>query len=263
MLPLWLAVCGLLFGSFLNVCIYRVPRDLSVVTPRSFCPDCATTIVWYHNVPVVSFLFLQGKCHSCGRPIPWRYPLVEITAAALFGMVGWRYGWSVDTVKWLLFESILLVLFWTDIEERLLPDELTVGGTVAGLALAFVVPVHAGLIDFLLRHWAAQWRSLVNALSGAFILAVPLWLFGWLYSAVRKRDGLGFGDVKLLALMGIFLGMDAGILALLAGAIGGSILGVAYVLATRQDMRTYELPFGSFLCAGAALVPLVTRLVGS
>ena len=259
-LPVLAALAGLLFGSFLNVCIYRIPRDLSVVAPRSFCPQCGAAIAWHSNIPVLSFVLLRGRCFHCESPIPWRYPAVEILAAALWGTVAWRYGLTAAAGKWLLFESLLLFLFWTDIEERLLPDEGTLGGTAAGLVLSPFVHVHSAIVDLLLNDWAPWLRSLANALVGGLILAVPLWLFGRLYSRLRKREGLGFGDVKLLLLLGVFLGFDAGLFSLLVSTVAGSLLGIAYVVWTRKEMRTYELPFGSFLCAGAAFLPLFSNL---
>ncbi len=144
------AILGLLIGSFLNVCIYRIPRDLSVVSPRSFCPECENQIVWYHNIPVVSYAVLRGRCGTCRKPIALRYPLVELTTAVLFALVAVRYGWTLAAFKWALFEALAVVLFWTDMEERILPDEFTIGGTVAGLVLAFFVPVHGAVLDLLL-----------------------------------------------------------------------------------------------------------------
>lgn len=253
-------IFGLAFGSFLNVCIYRIPRDLSVVAPRSFCPECGKDISWYDNIPVLSFANLRGKCRHCGRAIGLRYPVVEVTTAALFALTAARYGWSLAALKWIIFESILVVLFWTDVEERILPDELTIGGTVAGLILAAFVAVPGVLGELLLMRAKQVWQSLFNAVIGGIFLAVPVWLIGILYERVRKRQGLGLGDVKLLALMGVFLGLEKGLLALFAGALAGSVLGLGYLLITRKDLSTYELPFGSFLCLGAAVIPLFAKI---
>ncbi len=254
------ALFGLLFGSFLNVCIYRVPRDMSVVAPRSFCPECGSAIAWYDNVPVLSYALLRARCRHCGRAIGIRYPLVETTTCVLFVAVALEYGATLAAAKWIVFEALMVVLFWTDLEERILPDEWTIGGAAAGLILAIFVMVSGTLGDLLLPHSKQVWESLFNAAIGAIFLAGPIWLIGALYKRVRKREGLGLGDVKLLVLIGVFLGLENGLLALLAGAVAGSVIGLAYVLLTRKDLSTYELPFGSFLCAGAAFIPLIEKL---
>ena len=255
-----MALSGLLLGSFLNVCIYRIPRDISVVAPRSFCPECGQAITWYDNVPLVSYAVLRGRARCCGKPIGIRYPAVEFTTATLFALTAARYGWTLAALKWTIFEGILVVLFWTDLEERILPDELTIGGTVAGLILAFFVEVPGLAGDVLLGTSKPMWRSLLNASVGAIFLAGPMWLIGIAYERIRKREGLGMGDVKLVGLIGVYLGLEHGITALLIGAAAGSAIGILYILWTRQKASTYELPFGSFLCAGGALVPLVSRL---
>lgn len=249
-------VFGLLFGSFLNVCIYRIPRDISIVRPRSFCPHCERQIAWYDNLPLLSYANLRGRCRGCDQPIGIRYLLVELTTAVLFTGIAVRYGWSLAALKWALFEAILVVLFWTDLEDRILPDELTLGGTIAGVILAAFVMLPGVFGEVLLPRSKAAWQSVLNAALGALILAGPMWMLGIAYARLRKREGLGFGDVKLLILLGVFLGIEKGVLALMIGAAAGSILGVGYALLTHKSVSTYELPFGSFLCAGAAVVPL-------
>jgi leader peptidase (prepilin peptidase)/N-methyltransferase len=254
------AVFGLLTGSFLNVCIYRLPRDLSVIVPRSFCPECGKSIAWYDNVPLLSYALLRAHCRSCGKGIGIRYPLVELLTGALCVWTVARYGWSLEALKWTVFELILIVLFWTDLEERILPDELTLGGSVAGVVLAIFVKVPGVMGELLLPNQRMVWRSLTNAGMGALFLAGPIWLAGLLYARIRKKDGLGLGDVKLLILLGVFLGLENGLLALTIGAVTGTVLGLLYIWLKREDAASYELPFGSFLCAGAALVPLLVKL---
>jgi leader peptidase (prepilin peptidase)/N-methyltransferase len=253
-------VVGLLFGSFLNVCIYRLPRDLSVVVPRSFCPECGARIGWRDNIPLLSYALLGGRCRHCGKGIGVRYPLVEASLAGLLVATIWRYGWTGKGVKWAVFEAIMVALFWTDIEERLLPDEFTLGGTLAGLAIALFVTVPGAAGELLLPERRPFLRSLVNAGVAAFFIAGPVWVIGLAYSHLRKREGLGLGDVKLLLLLGVFLGLEDGLLALLIGAVAGSVLGLIYVRAMHKDAASYELPFGSFLCAGGALVPLLVKI---
>jgi leader peptidase (prepilin peptidase)/N-methyltransferase len=254
------ALFGLLFGSFLNVCIYRIPRDLSVAAPRSYCPECGACIRWHDNVPLLSYALLRGCCRACGKRIGFRYPIVELTTALLFAAVIIRYGWTLGGLKWALFEALVITLFWTDMEERILPDELTVGGTLAGLILAIFVQVPGQASELLPPGSKLAWRSLLNAGMGAMVLAGPIWVLGIVYAHVRGREGVGLGDVKLLVLLGVFLGLENGLLALLIGAISGSVLGMAYIWLTHKKASTYELPLGSFLCAGAALAPLVKKL---
>jgi len=263
--PLWLlaGLFGLLFGSFLNVCIYRVPRDLSIVWPGSSCPSCGSPIAWYDNLPVISFLVLRGRCRRCAQPIGYRYLTVELSTAILFGFIAASSGFTLESLKGCLFVSVLMVLFWTDIEERLLPDEFTLGGTLVGLILAVFVPMHSALADSLIPAAGPRAQSLFNSAAGALLLAFPLAGIGWLYQRVRRRVGLGMGDVKLLGLIGTFLGAERGLIALLIGSVSGSVVGVAYILVRRKDPQTYQLPFGSFLCAGALISALWNAEINS
>lgn len=251
---------GLLLGSFLNVCVYRIPRDLSVVHPRSFCPNCEHGIAWYDNIPLVSYVYLRGRCRRCSHIIGWRYPFVEASTSALFALTMAEYGWSAAVLKWMLFEAIMIVLFWTDLEERILPDELTIGGAAAGLLVAFFVPTPGLFGTWLLPSLQPPYLSLLNGASAACILTLPIALVAWIYGKVRHREGLGLGDLKLLILLGVFLGLEDGVRALLIASIAGSVIGVLYVLITRRDASTYWLPFGSFLCAAGAILPLLRGL---
>jgi leader peptidase (prepilin peptidase) / N-methyltransferase len=258
-LPLLAALFGLLFGSFLNVCIYRIPRDISVVAPRSFCPECGSQIAWYENIPLFSYLALRGRARCCGQPIGIRYPLVELMTGAAFVGLAVRYGWSLAALKWAIFEAILIVLFWTDLEERILPDELTLGGTALGLILCFFVPLPGWVGEVFIPASGPVMQSLLNAVLGAVLLVAPISFVAVLYERIRKRQGLGWGDLKLLLLLGVFLGMEQGIVAMLIGALAGSVIGIIYIAVKRKAALTYELPFGSFLCAGAALMPLLDQ----
>ncbi len=260
--PLAAAVCGLIVGSFLNVCIYRIPRDLSVVTPRSFCPECGKQIAWYDNVPLLSYAMLSGRCRNCGSSIRLRYPIVEITSACLFAAAAFRYGWSLPALKWMIFEAIMLVLFWTDFEEQILPDEFTLGGAIVGFIIAVFVTVPSIFGALFFPGWKPAWQSLFDAALGGILLSCPIWLLGAIYQRVRKREGLGLGDVKLLLLMGVFLGAENGLRALLIGTVAGSVLGLVYMFWARKRFADTELPFGSFLCAGAAILPLISTLSG-
>jgi leader peptidase (prepilin peptidase)/N-methyltransferase len=255
-----LALLGLLVGSFLNVCIYRIVRDLSVVTPRSFCPECGAGIAWFDNIPVISYLLLRGKCRHCATTIGVRYPAVELLTAVAFGLVGARYGIHPASLKWCVFEALLIALFFTDLEERLLPDELTIGGAVAGLLFATFVHVPGAFSELILSGKPAIVQSLFEAVLGALLLTLPIWWLGMFWGRLRKRQVLGLGDVKLLPLIGAFLGLEHGITALLIGSVSGVVMGGSYILLTRQKAGSYELPLGTFFCLGAGLLPLLSAI---
>jgi leader peptidase (prepilin peptidase)/N-methyltransferase len=250
---------GIVFGSFLNVCIYRIPRDLSVVVPRSFCPECGNQLSWRENVPILSYLTLRGRCGSCRRPIGIRYLLVEITTGVVFVLIASRYGLTLAAVKWAIFEMLLIVLFCTDLEERILPNELTIGGTLSGLIFAALVVVPGGLAVLLLPGSGWRRQSLLNAALGSVMLSVPVWAFGSIYGRIRKREALGFGDVKLLMMLGAFLGLERGVGALMIGAVAGALVGIGLLVRKKKAALSYELPFGSFLCFAAALLPLLPQ----
>ena len=256
-------VFGLLIGSFLNVCIYRLPRDLSVVRPRSYCTACEHTIAWYDNVPVLSFALLGGKCRHCQSRIGLRYPLVEVTTGGLFFIYFLRLGPTLAAVKYCILGALLVGLLFSDLEERILPDEFTLGGTVVGLILSFFVRVQdfAAHVLLLVLRVSIDERSpllsFAEAAMGAFLPAFVLWLGGYLYEKVRKREGMGFGDVKMLLMIGAFLGMRDTILTMVIASVMGSVVGFLYIRVTRKEVSTYELPFGTFLALGAILVTLI------
>lgn len=264
----WFALLfGLVAGSFLNVCIYRWPRDLSVVGPRSHCPACDAPIAWYDNVPLVSFAMLGGRCHHCHARISPRYPVVEALTAALFFLFVHRYGLTPMAGKMCLFTAMLVVLFFTDLEERILPDEITVWGTVLGLVLAVVAPTQdasSHLILWVVGLGESGWITrLAAAVLAAAIPAGMLWLAGFVYRKVRDREGVGLGDVKMVALLGCFLGLDACLFTLVVGSFFGALIGLAYIKIARKDSSTYELPFGTFLAAAALVVVVFSpKLLG-
>ncbi|MEO8126638.1 MAG: prepilin peptidase [Bryobacteraceae bacterium] len=248
---------GLLIGSFLNVCIYRMPRDLSVVSPRSACPYCEKPIAWYDNIPVVSFFLLMGKCRHCREPIAWRYAAVELLTGALFFMGVWKFGVTLLALKFCIFAAIHVDLIFTDFEERILPDEFTKGGTAAGLVLAAFVPMSPGLMALLLPvDWNRVVISVIESAFGAIFTAGVLWSFGALYEKLRHREGLGLGDVKMVMMIGTFFGIQGTLLTLVIGSVMGSVAGLTYILLKREDAATYELPFGSFLGIAAVAVAL-------
>jgi leader peptidase (prepilin peptidase)/N-methyltransferase len=243
---------GLLIGSFLNVCIYRLPRDLSVVTPRSFCPECEAPIAWFDNIPLLSYLFLRARCRKCGKRIPLRYPLVELLTGAAFFCAVWALGLSAGAFKFCVFGAIVITLVFSDLEERILPDEFTLGGTAVGILFAVVVPMKFGIMHLLLFSVRNQIvLSVAEAAFAAGFFAGTLWFVGVLFKMIRHREGLGLGDVKMVAMIGAFLGLQGALLTLIVGSLLGAIGGLCYIWFTGKDASTYELPFGAFLGAAA------------
>jgi leader peptidase (prepilin peptidase)/N-methyltransferase len=274
-------VLGLIFGSFLNVCIYRLPRDLSVVHPRSTCPKCHTLIRAYDNIPVLSWLILRGKCRDCKTPISFRYAAVELLTGGLFVACYAYFGLTLATLKYCLLGFLLLGLIFTDAETHLLPDELTLTGLVAGVVLSLFVPVNdlaSQMLPWLVRLPAnpnvSHLLSLGDSLLGAVVGASFIYGAGAIYLRARGVEGMGFGDVKLIAMIGAFLGLRLTILTIFAASIAGSIVGVATVLTvwvkrTRRRiernhepvqqarrrawdsaaiaLRRHQMPFGVFL----------------
>ncbi len=255
---------GLLIGSFLNVCIYRLPRDLSVVRPRSFCPGCEKPIAWYDNVPVFSYAALQGRCRHCSIRISWRYPLVELLTAAFFFIITLHFGPSLAALKLCIFAALLIGLIFADLEERILPDEFTLGGTAMGIVFAYLVPIGGGLAYMLFPfEWGNRWLSVAESVLGAGFNSGAMWAIGAAYEKIRHREGLGFGDVKMVALIGAFLGLHMTLMSLIVGSMLGSIIGLTFILMSKKDAATYELPFGSFLGVAALIVAVFGEGIGA
>lgn len=249
-------VLGLAFGSFLNVCIYRLPRDLSVVHPRSACPHCKELVRFYDNIPVFSWLVLRGRCRHCKARITPRYLVIELLTGALFLGCYWYFGFSWATLKYCVFGFLLLGLIFTDAETQLLPDEMTISGLVLGLVFSALVPVNdlvthflPGLVSF--PAGVTGWRllSLADSVVGAVVGASFIYGVGEMYLRARGVEGMGFGDVKLMAMIGAFLGTKLTILTLFAASITGSLVGVSTVLVvwikrTRRRMQRNHEPAG-------------------
>jgi leader peptidase (prepilin peptidase)/N-methyltransferase len=249
-------IAGLLIGSFLNVCVYRLPRDLSVVKPaRSFCPFCEETIAWYDNIPVLSYILLRAKCRHCGAHIPLRYPVVELVTAIAFATSVAMFGVTAPALKYALFSAIMIALIASDFEERILPDEFTIGGAVLGLIVAWFVPLHGEFALFVVPYsWGPRWISIVESLIGGAVSSGSIWFAGWLYEKFRHREGLGFGDVKMIFMIGAFLGLPGALLTLIAASLIGAVGGLIFIHFSGKDASTYELPFGSFLGAAALAI---------
>jgi leader peptidase (prepilin peptidase)/N-methyltransferase len=250
-------LAGLLVGSFLNVCVYRLPRDLSVVRPRSHCPGCEKQIAWYDNIPVLSYLMLGGRCRHCRERIPLRYPMVELATAAAFALCVAKLGLTWPGVKFAMLSAILITLIATDLEERILPDEFTLGGAVLGVVLSGVVLLDPGLATFLvIGSLGLRWSSVVESLTGALLASGLIWGFAAVYGKLRGRDVLGLGDVKMIAMLGAFLGLEEALLILCVAGFVGSLAGVIYIMAAKKDWSTYELPYGSFIGAAGLAIAL-------
>ena len=278
---------GIVIGSFLNVCITRIPEELSIVSPGSRCPRCKTPIKPYDNIPVFAWLWLRGKCRTCGLPISPMYPLVELLTGLLFVGCYLEFGISQATVKWLFFTSLIIVLTVTDLRVRLLPDLITWPGFAAGVLFSAFVPPNDGtafLLGLRLFHWAppARLAGVMEALLGAAFGSLMLWGAATLYKLVRGREGMGMGDVKMMLMVGAFLGFRNAFLTILLGTLLGSVLGVAVIVAmyaggagrqvaerasrrgvgTIQQIRwriasRYHLPLGTFLGIAALIVVFV------
>jgi leader peptidase (prepilin peptidase) / N-methyltransferase len=278
---------GLCWGSFLNVCIYRLPRGKSVVAPRSACPHCGSMIPLYHNIPVVSWFILGGKCRSCKQPISPRYMLVELLTGILFLVCYLHLGLTFAMLKCVVLGFLLIGLIFTDAETKLLPDALTLPGLAAGLGFSLLVPVNdlasrivPALVSPAMRS-QISWRmwSLADSLLGAAVGASFLYGAAAIYLRARGVEGMGFGDVKLMAMIGAFLGTKLTVLTIFTASLVGSAFGLSTVLAVwlkrrrriaargtpalearrrawhsaRLVLRYYQMPFGVFLGAMAIL----------
>jgi leader peptidase (prepilin peptidase) / N-methyltransferase len=272
---------GLAFGSFLNVCIYRLPLGLSVVTPRSACPGCMQPIAFYDNIPVLSWLILRGRCRRCKTGISPRYLFIELLTGLLWLACYWYFGLTISTIKYCAFSFLLLGLISTDAETKLLPDKLTIPGLALGLVFSLLVPVNDLAAQFLpgivnlpfSGDVATRVLSLTDSALGAVVGASFIYGAGAIYLRWRGMEGMGFGDVKLMAMVGAFLGVKLTIFTIFTASLAGSLFGLTTVLVvwmkrTRRFMqrladahaarrrawlsaqmvyRHYQMPFGVFL----------------
>lgn len=234
MIVLAVFVFGAMVGSFLNVCIYRLPLRLSIVLPRSHCPACETPIRAYDNVPILSYLLLRGRCRACGQAISARYPLIEALTGVTAVAAVLHFGWQPQLVVAFAFLCALIVVTFVDIDHQIIPDPVSLPGIAVGLTASAVTG-------------QPGWRaSLVGILIGGGIL----WAVAEGYQRLTGREGMGGGDVKLLAMIGAFLGWRAVPVTLLIGSLTGTVVGLALILFQSRDSRT-PIPFGPFLALGA------------
>jgi leader peptidase (prepilin peptidase)/N-methyltransferase len=286
-LALAMFALGLAFGSFLNVCIYRLPQGMSVIIPGSACPQCKQPIRFYDNVPILSWLLLRGRCRNCRSWISPRYLVVELLTGLLFVACYQHFGFALATVKYCTFGFLLLGLIFTDAETQLLPDKMTLTGLGVGLIFSLVVPVNdlvsqllPGLVSMPAFSTSWRWLSLLDAVTGAVVGASFIYGAGAIYLRARGVEGMGFGDVKLMAMVGAFLGVRLTIFTIFAGSITGSLFGlwtliVVWLKRTRRRMernhesgsearrrawgsanialRRFPMPFGVFL-GGVAMI---------
>jgi leader peptidase (prepilin peptidase)/N-methyltransferase len=257
-IPLGAFLLGLVIGSFLNVCILRIPADKSIVLPASTCPKCGKGIAPYDNIPVLSWIFLGGKCRNCKTKISAMYPAVELLTGILFLSCYFVFGLTVDALKWAVFAAMLIVLTITDLRERILPDEVNFFGLGAGLLFSFFTKPLDGTALWLSRRWfdfppPQMALSFADAALGAMAGSGLLWIVAEGYFRIRGREGMGLGDVKMVAAVGAFLGLKRTMLTVLVGSLLGSIIGILLISISKKG-RDYELPFGTFLGAGALLV---------
>jgi leader peptidase (prepilin peptidase) / N-methyltransferase len=237
------ALFGLVVGSFLNVCIYRLPLDQSIVWPASRCTTCGRTLSWYENVPVLSYAVLGGRCRTCGEHISLMYPVVEVVTAIAFVAVYATFGLTPLLPIRLAFACAMIVLFVIDLEHQILPNEITLPGILVGLAASLVA--EPGILD-----------AAIGAAAGGGVL----WLMAWAYQRWRHREGMGFGDVKMLAMIGAFLGWKLMLLTLVAASLVGSLVAGALMVSRRADWQS-KLPLGTFLALAAVPVSLVGDVV--
>jgi leader peptidase (prepilin peptidase)/N-methyltransferase len=231
-------VFGAVIGSFLNVCIVRLPAEQSVVSPPSRCPKCGRPVGWRDNIPVFSWLLLRGKCRGCREPISILYPLVELSVALVWALMAWHYGLSLEALKGALFFTLLLGIALTDAREYIIPNEFTWGGLALGLVLAA----------------AAGVDSMISAAIGAAVGFALLWLVGVVGTWAFKEEAMGGGDIKMMAMIGSFMGWQGVLLTIFLGALAGTLIFLPLTLMGRKRL----VPFGVFLAIGAA----VTYLIG-
>ena len=257
MIPLAAFIFGLIIGSFLNVCIYRWPRDESVVKPRSECPHCGKMIGWRDNIPLLSYLSLKGRCRHCAEPISIRYPIVELLNGLFYAYLFGRFGAEPMTFKIAVFTSMMLILIFTDLSDYILPDEITLGGLVLAFALVPFVPVEArftGIFWMLSGQIPEQWiASLAESGFAAVFVGGLLFMLRSAYFRLRKMEGLGLGDVKMMTMVAAFWGFVPTITILMLGSAVGALTGLL-VVAIGRKRWTHELPFGSYLGTASIIV---------
>ena len=226
---------GMCIGSFLNVCIYRLPSSTSIINPsRSFCPQCNNAIQFYDNIPVLSYLWLKGRCRNCKAPISLRYPLVELMTGILAIAILFKFGLTIEGVIYFVFMSSLLVITFIDIDHKIIPDIISLPGIPIGLAASFVLPA----------------MTFKSSLFGLLTGGGSLLLVAWIYSLITRKEGMGGGDIKLLGMIGAFGGWKGVIFTIFAASLTGTLVGMIVMLLKGKNLK-FAIPFGPFLSIGA------------
>lgn len=232
-------IFGSLIGSFLNVCIYRMPRNLSIISPSSRCPSCNIPIKPFDNIPILSYIFLGGKCRVCKARIPLRYPLVEFLNAVLYGLVFWRFGFGLHTIVYFIFCSSLIVITFIDLDLQIIPDRITLPGIPIGLFAGSLL-----LPDPFLRYSFLGFKaSIIGLLTGGGLFYVIAFL---------SRGGMGGGDIKMMAMVGSFMGWKSVLLTTFLGSLTGAVFGI-FLMIFRGKGRKTKIPFGPFLALGTLI----------
>ena len=232
-------IFGLLIGSFLNVCIYRIPKGESIIFPPSSCPSCGERIRWYDNIPVISYLLLRGRCRHCGGRIPLRYPIVELLTAVLTVVILWRFGLSVSAFYYLVLTYVLIVISFIDLDTMLVPVKLCYFAMLAGILLSPLVP-EVSFKD-----------SVLGASFGAGLILFIIET----YAVFTGKEGMGYGDANIMALIGAFIGWQKVLLALFIASFVGALVGMGYVFLKGKSLKV-AVPFGPFLSVGGYLTVL-------
>jgi len=248
---------GLVIGSFLNVCIVRLPSGRSVSKPASHCPRCKEPIRFYDNIPLISFILLRAKCRKCGEPISWRYPLVELINGLFYVWVVLEFGFGGEAVLIMILCSSLIAITFIDFDHQIIPDIITLPGMLLGLSFApfYLYPLTDPLpfhLGNLLPHVSLYLTAFLNSLVGLLAGAVPLFAIGWIWERLRHVEAMGGGDVKLMGMIGSFLGWKGALLTIMLGALTGSVAGILLILLKRHKMEKV-IPFGPFLAFGAVM----------
>ena len=260
MVLLFTVLIGLAVGSFLNVCISRIPLEESVVSPRSRCPQCKKPIANRDNIPILSYVLLGGRCRNCKKKISIRYPFIEGLTAVVAGLLYLKFDIGVEWVVYFLFCAALIALAFIDADHRILPDVITLNGLWIGLAISVFLWLPGPLVARLLQAAGVgapgpRLVSITSSLIGAAVGGGLLWFVREAYFRVRGVEGMGFGDVKMMAMVGAFIGTALTLFTILIGSILGSLIGLTLMRFAGKD-REYELPFGTFLSMGAILAVL-------
>ncbi|HVQ64649.1 MAG TPA: prepilin peptidase [Terriglobia bacterium] len=260
MVLLFTVLIGLAIGSFLNVCISRIPLEQSVVSPRSRCPQCKKPIGSFDNIPVLSYIILGGRCRNCKKKISIRYPLIEALTATVSALIYLKFDIGFEWAVYFLFCAALIALAFIDADHRILPDVITLNGLWIGIAISFFLWLPGPLIARLLQGVGVtapgpRLVSIVSSVIGAAIGGGLLWGVREAYFRVRGVEGMGFGDVKMMAMVGAFVGTALTLFTILVGSVLGSVIGIVVMRFAGKD-RDYELPFGTFLSLGAILAVL-------